>query len=116
MRDFRELKVWEKAHVLTLAAYRLTKTFPKEELFGLTSQARRACASIGANIAEGCCRSSNAELRRFLYIAMGSASEADYHLLLARDLNLLAPTDYGPLSEKLSELKRMLASFIRRLA
>jgi len=116
MRDFRELKVWEKAHSLTLAVYRITKSFPKEELFGLTSQARRASASIAANIAEGCCRNGRAEFARFLHIAMGSASELDYHLLLARDLNLLNSADHEQLGRNVTEVKRMLASFIQKLA
>ncbi|MFQ5961877.1 MAG: four helix bundle protein, partial [Candidatus Methylomirabilales bacterium] len=74
MRDFRELKVWEKAHHLTLAVYNATTTFPRDELYGLTSQIRRSCASIPANIAEGCGRGGDAEFARFLQIAMGSAS------------------------------------------
>lgn len=87
MKDFKDLKVWQKAHVLTLTLYRLTRIFPREELYGLTSQIRRCSASIAANIAEGCGRKGNAELHRFLQIAAGSASELDYHLLLARDLH-----------------------------
>jgi four helix bundle protein len=86
MKDFRNLKVWERAHELTLELYRMTGRFPREELFGLTSQIRRCCASIGANIAEGCGKRGNAEFQRFLQIASGSASELDYHLLLAHDL------------------------------
>jgi four helix bundle protein len=80
MRDFKEYKVWEKSHYLALEVYRVTATFPKEELYGLTSQIRRASTSIPANIAEGCGRSGNTELARFLQIAMGSASELEYHL------------------------------------
>jgi hypothetical protein len=75
MRDFRELKVWHKAHSLTLDVYRVTKSFPREELYGLTSQIRRAAASIGANIAEGAGKSSRADLGRYLQIALGSASD-----------------------------------------
>lgn len=97
MKDFRNLKVWEKSHQLALAVYKATSTFPRHELYGLTSQIRRACASIPANIAEGCGRSGDAELARFLQIAMGSASELEYHLLLARDLGFLsAPTGHQP--------------------
>jgi len=116
MRDFRELKVWEKAHELTLAVYRISKAFPKEELFGLTNQSRRASASIAANIAEGCCRSGRADFARFLHMAMSSATELDYHLILARDLNLLNTTDYEQLARSVTEVKRMLASFIQKLA
>jgi four helix bundle protein len=85
MKDFRRLKVWEKVHGLTLEIYMVTARFPREEMYGLTSQMRRCSASIGANIAEGCGKRGNNELHRFLYIASGSASELDYHLLLARD-------------------------------
>ncbi|MDY7006605.1 MAG: four helix bundle protein [Cyanobacteriota bacterium] len=115
MRDFKELKVWVKAHHLTLAVYQATSTFPATELYGLTSQTRRSCASIPANIAEGCGRSGDAELRRFLQIAMGSASELEYHLLLARDLNLIKASEYESLVENVIEVKRMLASFIKKL-
>ena len=87
------LKVWSKAHRLTLAVYRCTKRFPKEELFGLTGQIRRASASIGANIAEGCGR-ADGEFGRFLQIAVGSAGELQYHLILSRDLSFLAEPEY----------------------
>lgn len=113
MRDFRELKVWEKSHQLTLAVYQASQGFPKEELFGLTSQLRRAAASIPANLAEGCGRSGKAELARFCVIAMGSASELEYHLLLSRDLRYLNESTWIQLSEQVTEVKRMLASFIR---
>jgi four helix bundle protein len=86
VKDFRSLKVWERAHVLTLELYKVTTQFPREEMFGLSSQIRRAVASIAANIAEGYGRRGNSEFHRFLQIAAGSASELDYHLLLARDL------------------------------
>lgn len=112
MRDFRELKVWHKAHQLTLSVYRASTEFPTEERFGLTSQLRRAAAAIPANIAEGCGRSGQKELSRFLQIAMGSASELEYHLLLAHELDYL---DSHQLEEQAMEVKRMLASFIRKL-
>ena len=115
MRDFRSLKVWRKAHELTLAVYKATRGFPKEELFGLTSQIRRSCESIPANIAEGCGRSGGAEMGRYLQIAMGSASELEYHLLLSQDLRLLDGLQYKHLSSEVTEVKRMLASFILRL-
>jgi four helix bundle protein len=86
MKDFHELQVWQKAHQLTLAIYRVTASFPREELFGLTSQLRRACSSIPANLAEGCGRTGDAEFCRFCSIAMGSPSELEYHLLLGKDL------------------------------
>lgn len=115
MRDFRGLKVWEKAHHLTLTIYKATTTFPKDELYGLTSQIRRSCSSIPANIAEGCGRSGDTELARFLQIAMGSASELEYHLLLAHDLHLLEHTDYEHLTNDVRQVKRMLTVFIQKL-
>ena len=89
MRDFRQIKAWEKAHSLTLAIYKTTGQFPREELYGLTSQIRRASASIPANIAEGFGRGGNVELARFLQIGIGSAYEVEYHALLARDLGFI---------------------------
>ena len=115
MRDFRNLKVWEKAHHLTLAVYEATATFPRDELYGLTSQIRRSCVSIPANIAEGCGRDGDVELARFLQISMGSASELEYHLLLASDLDLLKASDYDRLRSETIEVKRMLTSFIQKL-
>jgi len=115
LKDFRKLKVWEKSHDLTLVVYRATQAFPQHELYGLTSQIRRACASIPANIAEGCGRNGDPELARFLQIAMGSASELEYHLLLAHDLGLLNTVQYEPLTKETAEVKRMLASFIKKL-
>jgi four helix bundle protein len=115
MKDFKELKVWEKAHHLTLEIYKATKKFPKDEMYGLTSQIRRSCASIPANIAEGCGRSGDPELARFLNIAMGSASELEYHILLARDLELLEAQTHDRLTNDVTEIKRMLASFIKKL-
>jgi four helix bundle protein len=89
MKNFKDLKVWSKAHSLTLAVYQVTREFPREELYGLTSQVRRSAASIGANIAEGCGRRSDGEMCRFLQNRLGSATELEYHLLLARDLQIL---------------------------
>jgi four helix bundle protein len=113
MQNFKNLKVWEKAHAVTIDIYTASRLFPKDELYGLTSQMRRASASIGANIAEGCCRKGDAEFGRFLQIAIGSASELEYHLLLARDLQILHSIDYERLSGGVVEVKRMLASLIR---
>ena len=115
MKAFRELKVWEKSHELTLAVYKVTTAFPKDELYGLTSQTRRSSASIPANIAEGCGRNGDAELARFCQIAMGSASELEYHILLARDLRYLNSLDYERIIGEVSEVKRMLTSFIQKL-
>src|SRR6266436_1183766 len=110
MKDFRELKVWERGHKLTLTSYKITSAFPKHELFGLTSQIRRCSSSIPANIAEGCGRLGNAELHRFLQIACGSANEMEYHLLLAKDLGYLNEETYLILDQQLAEVKRMLVA------
>ena len=112
-KDFRSLKVWEKAHLMTLAVYRLTESFPKCEMYGITSQMRRCSASIAANIAEGCGRAGNGDFHRFLSTAMGSATELDYFLLLSRDLALLADDGYENFHEQIFEIKRMLSSLIR---
>jgi four helix bundle protein len=115
MRDFRELKVWEKAHHLVLAVYKASATFPKEELFGLTSQIRRSSASVPTNIAEGCGRSGDPEFARFLQIAMGSASELEYQLLLAHDLVFMKSSQYKNLVGQVIEVKRMLAVLLQRV-
>jgi len=95
MQNFRELRVWQTAHELTLTAYQVTRGFPQAELYGLTSQIRRSAASICANIAEGCGRGSRRDFARLLQIARGSASELEYHLIL--------------------DVKRMLTGLIRKL-
>jgi four helix bundle protein len=115
MRDFRSLQVWEKAHRLALAVYKATSAFPKDELYGLTSQLRRASTSIPTNIAEGCGRDGEAELARFMQIAMGSASEVEYLLLLANELGFLEKSLYQQLERDATEVKRMLAAFILKL-
>ncbi|MGZ6311566.1 MAG: four helix bundle protein [Bdellovibrionota bacterium] len=115
MEDFKNLKVWSKAHGLTLTVYQRTRTFPKDEIYGLTSQIRRAAASIGANIAEGCGRRSDPEMRRFVQIARGSANELEYHLLLAKDLQFLTPEEYSGLEARILEIQRMLAALSQRL-
>jgi four helix bundle protein len=115
MRDFRQIKVWAKAHKLTLEIYKATSRFPKEELYGLTSQLRRSCSAIPANIAEGFGRGGNREIARFLQIAMGSAYEAEYHLLLASDLGLLTTASYELLEPQVIEVKRMLAALLAKV-
>jgi four helix bundle protein len=115
VKDFRHLQIWQRAHQFTLALYPVTQHFPNEELYGLTSQIRRATVSIPSNIAEGCGRQGDAELGRFCQIAMGSASEVEYQLELAKDLGYLNQTAYSSLNEELLELKKMLNSFIRKL-
>ena len=99
--------------MLTLEIYKGTKSFPSDERYGLTSQLRRASASIAANIAEGCGRNGDAELARFVHIAIGSASETEYHLLLAKDLGYLPDADYARLNDLVCEVKRMLTAFVQ---
>jgi four helix bundle protein len=115
MQDFRSLIVWQKAHALTLEVYALTAHFPKEELYGLASQMRRSSASVPTNIAEGCGRESDPELARFCQIAMGSANELEYQLLLSKDLGFVSPGDYERSHANLLEIKRMLHALLRRL-
>ena len=115
MRDYRELKVWERGHELTLEVYRVTRAFPKDELYGLVSQVRRAASSVPANIAEGCGRTGDKELARFMTIASGSAFELDYHFLLARDLGYLQDEVYQALHTSVTEIRRMLNAFIQKL-
>jgi four helix bundle protein len=115
MKDFRNLRVWERAHQLTLEIYHLTMTFPKQELYGLTSQLRRCSASVGANIAEGCGKRGNNEFQRYLQIASGSASELDYHLLLARDLGFLTEAEYRDVAKSLTEVRKMITSLLQKI-
>jgi len=112
MRNYRDLQVWSKAHNLTLELYRVSRQFPREEIYGITSQLRRAAFSIGANLAEGCGRRTSAELARFVRIALGSASELDYHLLLSRDLGFMAADEFASASAALIEVRKMLTSFL----
>lgn len=116
MKDFRKLKVWEKAHELTLAVYRATAGFPRDELYGLTNQMRRAGASVGANIAEGYGRGRDGELHHFLIIAAGSAVELEYFLLLAHDLDMLSPLAYREMQQQVTEVQRMLSGLLRTVA
>ena len=115
MRDFKQLKVWQKAHLLVLDIYRQTRAFPAEERYSLTAHLLRSATSIPSNIAEGCGRESDTELARFLSIAAGSASETEYQLLLARDLGYLTEPSHHELDAQVNEVKRMLNSFIQRL-
>ncbi|MGA3094460.1 MAG: four helix bundle protein [Dehalococcoidales bacterium] len=115
MKDFRKLNVWQKAHELAVEVYGITASFPRDEIYGLTSQVRRASVSVPANIAEGCGRRGDAEFGRFLQIAMGSASELEYHFLLARELGFLKEEDYAFLNNQVAEVKRMITVLIRKL-
>ena len=115
MKNYQKLQIWQRGPDLTISLFRATRLLPKEELCALTNQMRRAWVSIPANIAEGCGRDGDAELKRFLTIAMGSACELDYYLLLSRELGYLPETAARPLSAEVMEIRRMLGSFIRRL-
>jgi four helix bundle protein len=115
MKDFRDLMVWRKAHLLTLATYKLTSRFPKDELYTLTAQMRRSSSSVATNIAEGCGRRGNGEFHKFLQNAAGSASELEYQFLLARDLKYFPEEEYGPVQTAVVEIKKMLASLINRV-
>ena len=115
MRNYKDLQVWGKAHQLTLMTYKATQAFPVEERFGLTSQIRRSCASVAANLAEGYGRRSDGEMARFVQIAMGSGAELSYHLLLARDLGFLSNTAYTRLDSDINEVMRMLSSLSQKL-
>lgn len=115
MQDFKSLHVWQKSHAVTLQIYEATRNFPESERFGITAQIRRASASIGANIAEGCCRQSDAEFNRFLFIALGSTAETENFILLSSDLGLLSDGMADELLSQLSEVRKMLIAFTRRL-
>ncbi len=113
MRDFRSLEIWKRGHALTLDVYQVSgKFFPKDELYGMTSQIRRASASIPTNIAEGCGRRTQAEFNQFLQIAIGSSSEVEYQLQLAHDLNYIDDICFEKLSSKVVLIRKMMASFI----
>jgi four helix bundle protein len=115
MKDFRTLKVWEKTHLMTLKIYKVTEKYSREELYGLTSQIRRAAVSIPTNIAEGCVRSSDADFSRFLYIALGSTSELEYLILLSMDLKFINNELQIELNNEINEIKKMLISMIQKL-
>jgi len=116
MGDFHQLVVWQKAHRLTLDVYTVTSRFPQHEIFSLTSQTRRASLSIPANIAEGTGRGGDREFLRFLRIALGSAAELEYHLLLAHELSYLSDCDYAAIADSTTEVKRMLHRLLYRIA
>jgi four helix bundle protein len=116
MQDFRNLTIWRQAHGLVLEVYRETAHFPASEQFGLTNQMRRAAVSVPTNIAEGCGRGSDADFARFLQIALGSASELEYQLLLAVDLRYLQSISASPLIEHVQTLKQMTSALLRKLS
>ena len=111
MRDFHKLIIWQRSHQLALNVYSISKLFPKDELFGLTSQIRRAVSSIPTNIAEGCGRASNKDFAHFLQIAIGSAAEVEYELLLAHDLDYINDNDYQILTEETVAVRKMIIKY-----
>ena len=115
MQNFKELKVWEKAHQITLSIYKASAHFPKEELYSLTNQLRRAASSIPANIAEGCGKNTQADLANFLNISLGSANETEYFLILSKDLDYLTEEQFSILSNSINEVKAMLISLIGKV-
>ena len=115
MRDYKKYKVWELGHEITLEIYKLTQGFPKEEIYGITSQMRRASYSIPANIVEGCGRESDAEFKRFLIISQGSANELEYFTVLAKDLGYLDIPIFTKLNDNVDKTRRSLNSLIKKL-
>ncbi|PKV48411.1 four helix bundle protein [Aquimarina sp. MAR_2010_214] len=113
MRNFRELKVWEKSHELCLLVYEITKKFPEEEKYGLISQIRRASSSVPTNISEGCGYDSDKNFVRFLGIASGSASEVEYLLFLSKDLRFVSHDNYKELLECIISIKKMIYGLIK---
>lgn len=115
MQNYKDLKVWEKAHYFTIQVYKVSDAFPKTETYGLTNQLRRASSSIAANIAEGCGKNTKADFANFLNISLGSANEAEYFVLLARDLNYLTISNYDELTKLVNEIKAMLINLISKV-
>jgi four helix bundle protein len=115
MKDFRKLKVWERAHQLVLSVYHTTGSFPREETYGLTARFGAVHRRFHPNIAEGCGRDGDAEFARFCRIARGSASELEYQILLAHDLRLMSSSDFEELSQEITEIKRMLTVLVQKL-
>lgn len=115
MHNFKQLAVWNKATQLTTEVYQATRSFPKDELYGITSQVRRAAVSICANIAEGCGRETSKEFRRFLDIANGSAFEVETLLIVAQNLEYLNIEEAKKLQLKTTEVQKMLFGLIKNL-
>tara|TARA_R110002051_G_scaffold325867_1_gene432509 strand:- start:34599 stop:34946 length:348 start_codon:yes stop_codon:yes gene_type:complete len=115
MRDYKKYNVWELGHEITLMIYKLTSTFPKEEIYALTSQMRRASYSIPSNVAEGCGRDSDQEFKRYLTIARGSATELEYFLLLVKDLGFISQEDFEIQADKVNKVKRSLSNLINKI-
>ncbi len=115
MRDFKKYHIWNLSHELTLEIYSITNSFPKEEIYGLTSQMRRSTASIPTNISEGCGRDSDLEFNRFLTITLGSASETEYLIILAKDLGYIENNQASVLIEKVNIIKSKIYQLKQKL-
>jgi four helix bundle protein len=115
MQDFRNLKVWQKAHALTLAVYQATMQFPSDERFGLTIQLRRTAADIPTNISDGCGRPNDAEFLKCLFQANGNGNRLEYQILLAHDLGYLPAAEHKQLTTDVTEVKRMLVGLVHSL-
>ncbi|MEP3210167.1 MAG: four helix bundle protein [Maribacter sp.] len=115
MRDYKKYQVWELGHEVTLEVYKLTKDFPKTEIYGLVSQMRRASSSIPANIAEGCGRESDSEFKRFLTIARGSASELEYLTILAKDLGYTKEIEFKKINDIVDKVRRSLNNLMNKI-
>lgn len=115
MKNYKNFQVWQKSHQLTLDVYKVVRNFPKEEMFGLTSQMKRASSSIPMNIAEGCGRNSDRDFARFLIISFGSANELEYQIILSIDLNFISFEQGQILLIQIEEIKKMLNGLITRL-
>jgi len=116
MRDYKKYSIWNDSHKLTLEIYLLTKKFPKEELFGITSQIRRAVSSVPTNIAEGCGKNSDLDFKRFLIISHGSATEVEYLLFLSFELNYISEEEYIDLTDKIEILRKQIHTLIKKIA
>jgi len=115
MRDFKKYDIWKLSHVFTLKIYELTKSYPKDETYGMISQIRRASSSIPTNISEGCGRDSDTEFNRFLTISLGSATEVEYLLLLSKELNYIEKDSFIILNEEINIIKRKIYSLKQKL-
>lgn len=115
MQNFRDLKVWENAHLLVIKLYKTTTKFPKEEIYGITNQIRRAAVSVPTNIAEGCGRFTKPDFAKFLQISMGSACEIEYLLFLSGELEFTDKNEYEELNKDIVEIKKMLTSLIQKV-
>lgn len=115
MRDFKKYEIWQLSHSFTLEVYKITSSFPKQELYGVTSQIRRAVASIPTNISEGCGRNSDKEFNQFLNIALGSANETEYLLILSKDLDYVSKQTFEILDQQINFIKSKIYKLKEKL-